>query len=114
MPNQSRKTEMSHSQDVMLCEQVSQHPCLYDLKNPKYRDTLFRDRIWEEIGAQLKQAGEMCKNRWRNIRDSHQRNKRERKLGTGSHASAKPRKWVLLDHLAFLEAVQQETHCLEG
>ncbi|XP_049771709.1 uncharacterized protein LOC126148338 [Schistocerca cancellata] len=56
----------------------------------------------------------MCKNRWRNIRDSYQRNKRERKLGTGSHASAKPRKWVLLDHLAFLETVQQERQSISN
>ncbi|XP_049957236.1 transcription factor Adf-1 [Schistocerca serialis cubense] len=100
---------MSHSQDVMLCELVSQHPCLYDLKNPKYRDTMFRDRIWEEIGAQLKLAGMQLQKKWRNIKDSYNREKR-RLSGKSGSAVARNTQYLYFNLLSFLNITSPPVH----
>ncbi|KAF0712390.1 MADF domain-containing protein, partial [Aphis craccivora] len=39
-----------------------------------------------------------CKKRWKNIKDTYNKHKRNRKLGTRSSASNKPTKWVLADN----------------
>lgn len=49
-----------------------------------------------------------CKKRWRSIRDTYKRLKREGKLGTGSAASAKSQKWQLASYLSFLDTVPEE------
>jgi len=46
-----------------------------------------------------------CKRRWKNIKDTHNRNKR--KLGTGSASSSK-KKWILADRVSFLNSVDNE------
>ena len=48
---------------------------------------------------------EDCKKRWKNVRDSYNRNKR--KLGTGSERSLR-KKWPLAAHVSFLDKVQHE------
>lgn len=51
---------------------------------------------------------EDCKRRWRNIKDTYFRNRKKRKLGTGSASSEKPMKWALYDRLSFLDKVKHE------
>ncbi|KAF0718473.1 Uncharacterized protein FWK35_00024861, partial [Aphis craccivora] len=46
-----------------------------------------------------------CKKRWKNIKDTFNRNKR--KLGTGSASSSK-KKWILADRVSFLNSVDNE------
>lgn len=48
---------------------------------------------------------EDCKKRWKNIRDSYNRNKR--KLSKGSERSMK-KKWSLVHHVSFLDTVEHE------
>lgn len=51
---------------------------------------------------------EECKNRWKNIRDSFMRRKRNSKLPTGSARAKKLRKWHLEEHLSFINKVEFE------
>lgn len=55
---------------------------------------------------------EECKNRWKNVRDTFMRRKRNRKLPTGSARSRKPRKWYLERSLMFLNKVENERSTL--
>ncbi|CAH1953388.1 unnamed protein product [Acanthoscelides obtectus] len=49
-----------------------------------------------------------CKRRWRNIKDTYFRNRKKRKLGTGSAASERVIKWTLYDRLSFLDVIKHE------
>ena len=42
-------------EDVSLIELVQQHPCIYDAKNPHYKDINVRDNVWNEIAISLGQ-----------------------------------------------------------
>ena len=40
-------------EDVSLIELVQQHPCIYDAKNPHYKDINVRDNVLNEIAISL-------------------------------------------------------------
>jgi len=42
------------------------------------------------------------------MKDTYNKNKRQRKLGTGSSAKDKPSKWALTDILSFLDVFSYE------
>ncbi|KAL4149525.1 hypothetical protein QTP88_003458 [Uroleucon formosanum] len=44
-----------------------------------------------------------CKKRWKNMKDTYNKNKRSRKLGRGSSTKNKLTKWALTDALSFLD-----------
>ncbi|XP_060865139.1 uncharacterized protein LOC132941213 [Metopolophium dirhodum] len=48
------------------------------------------------------------------MKDTYNRHKRNRKLGTGSSALSKPTKWALSDALSFLDVVLYERECLSS
>lgn len=41
----------------MLIELVRERPCLYDMSIKKYSDYAYKETIWREIAAILKQPG---------------------------------------------------------
>jgi hypothetical protein len=43
--------------DEKLIELVRSHVELYDLSHPTYVDTTYRERIWKEVGQEMKQEG---------------------------------------------------------
>lgn len=49
-----------------------------------------------------------CKKRWKNIKDTYNKKRRGRKLGTGSATREKPSKWILEDVLTFLDTAVYE------
>jgi len=48
------------------------------------------------------------KKRWKNMKDTYNRNKKNRKLGTGSSTKNKQTKWALADTLSFLDVCSYE------
>ncbi|KAE9521371.1 hypothetical protein AGLY_018193 [Aphis glycines] len=109
----SSKLIFSYEEDVMLVELVSNHPCLFDLKHQAYKDIQIREKVWKEISIHLKKSTEDCKKRWRSIKDTYNKKKRNRKLGTGS-AKDKPSKWMLADVLSFLDTTTYERQGLSN
>ncbi|CAI6353330.1 unnamed protein product [Macrosiphum euphorbiae] len=99
---------LTPEEDSKLIELVSNHPCLFDLENKFYRNILVKENVWQQISDVLKKTVDECKKRWKNIKDTYNKHKRNRKLGTGSSASNKPTKWVLADSLSFLDVVSYE------
>jgi hypothetical protein len=53
-------------------------------------------------------SADNCKKRWRNMRDTYKKHKRDMKMGTGSASQPRPRKLALADALYFLDAVLYE------
>jgi hypothetical protein len=43
--------------DEKWIELVRSHIELYDLSHPKYVDTTYIERIWKEVGQEMKQEG---------------------------------------------------------
>lgn len=48
--------------DEKLIEQVRNYPSLYDLSNPKYMDTDFKNTLWSKIGEEIKTTGKKIRN----------------------------------------------------
>ncbi|XP_025425810.1 uncharacterized protein LOC112694528 [Sipha flava] len=99
----SSKVIFSSEDDKMLVELVGYHPCLYDSKHALYKDQTARKNVWEQISNKVNQPVDECKKRWKNIKDTYNKRRRSRKLGTGSATKEKPSKWILHDVLSFMD-----------
>ncbi|KAF5271898.1 hypothetical protein FQR65_LT17532 [Abscondita terminalis] len=80
------------------------------------REKQLQDRTLKEKEIDLenrKIACEVCKGRWKNIRDNYMKHKRK-KLGTGSSASERPPKWHLYKFLGFLGSVSHERQSINN
>jgi hypothetical protein len=51
------KLRILKTNDEILIELVRSHAELYDLSHPKYMDTTYKERIWKEVGQEMKQEG---------------------------------------------------------
>jgi len=49
-----------------------------------------------------------CKKRWKNMKDTYNKNKRNKKLLTGSFSKNKQTKWALADTLSFMDVCSYE------
>ncbi|CAG9766009.1 unnamed protein product [Ceutorhynchus assimilis] len=76
-----------------LIELVKKYPILYDLGNPDYKNIRKRDKIWDQIGAELNESGEEVKKRWKNLRDSYAKYLKCIKTKTGQSAKKNYSKW---------------------
>ncbi|CAI6349040.1 unnamed protein product [Macrosiphum euphorbiae] len=92
-------------QEEVLIEEVRNNPVLYDLSKTSHKDIILKDEIWKDISIKVGRSIDDCKRRWKNIKDTYNRNKR--KLGTGSASSSK-KKWILADRVSFLNSVNNE------
>ncbi|XP_049789834.1 transcription factor Adf-1-like [Schistocerca nitens] len=93
--------------DWQLVELIRERPCLYNPKYPRYKDVNVRDDVWMEIAGLMRQPVEECKYRWKNIRDTFMRRKRN-KLLKGASRTRKSRKWSLETHLEFLDQIEYQ------
>ncbi|XP_017482457.1 PREDICTED: uncharacterized protein LOC108371412 [Rhagoletis zephyria] len=80
-----------------LIENVHNNPILYDVTHAEYKNIRKKDKIWENIGVELKESGENIKKRWKNLRDTYGRYIRATKGRTGQAANSK--KWVWAEHM---------------
>ncbi|XP_049834157.1 uncharacterized protein LOC126278222 isoform X1 [Schistocerca gregaria] len=93
--------------DWQLVELIRERPCLYNPKYPQYKDVNVRDDVWMEIAGLMRQPVEECKYRWKNIRDTFMRRKRN-KLLKGASRTRKSRKWCLETLLEFLDQIEYQ------
>ncbi|XP_060868458.1 uncharacterized protein LOC132943462 [Metopolophium dirhodum] len=99
----SSKVTFTFEEDSLLADYVSRHPCLYDLQHNAYKDIHIKENVWKEIATRLKKSVDDCKKRFKNMKDTYNKKRRSRKMGTGSAAKDKPSKWMLEDMLSFLD-----------
>lgn len=51
---QKQKHPFTNEQKEVLIEFVKEHPCLYKLSDPMYKETEMKNRLWQEIAQKLK------------------------------------------------------------
>ncbi|XP_050313471.1 transcription factor Adf-1-like [Anthonomus grandis grandis] len=90
----------------MSIEEVSKYPQLYDHGNKDFRNIDIQENIWKNISDAIRKDRELCKSRWKNIRDNYLKHKR--KMPTGSCTLTKQPKWHLYKYLGFLNTVTYE------
>nr|CAD7442724.1 unnamed protein product [Timema bartmani] len=92
--------------DKKLIELVYLNEELYNLSNPKYLDCNLKEKIWTQIGEEMKHPGNLCKTRWSNIRDNYR--KSLRRIATKPvQDSNKIKKYKYAGALTFLDAYFQ-------
>ncbi|KAL1488308.1 hypothetical protein ABEB36_015257 [Hypothenemus hampei] len=94
--------------DDLLIEGVQKHSCLYSFEHENYKDINVKENCWREIATSVGRSVVDCKKRWKNMKDTYFRKKKNSKLGTGSSSSVKPIKWSLFRQLEFLENVKTQ------
>ncbi|XP_050502175.1 transcription factor Adf-1-like [Diabrotica virgifera virgifera] len=77
-----------------LIELVKKYLILYDLSHEDYKNIRKKDKIWDEIGQEMKECREELKRRWRSLRDSYVRYLRVIKTRTGQGAQNKTWQWA--------------------
>ncbi|XP_046389705.1 uncharacterized protein LOC124158590 [Ischnura elegans] len=101
------KLNFSSEEDEKLTEKVRDHPALYDLHHPLYRDIRVKDNIWKEIAEYVRRPVTDCKKRWKNIKDTYDRRKRARSpTGSAAAPDMKRKKWQLKEKLSFLQSTE--------
>ncbi|XP_064617230.1 uncharacterized protein LOC135481321 [Liolophura sinensis] len=94
-----------------LIELVRQNPPLYDVSRKDYKDALKNTNIWASIAATLQEhglIGDFRKTRWRTLRDTFVRKKREMKLKRSGSCAANGKRWKFMDIMQFLDGFTEE------
>ncbi|KAF6216077.1 hypothetical protein GE061_000415 [Apolygus lucorum] len=66
-----RPTEHKKMPEEALVLAVEAYPNLYDLSHPSYHDNLVKENSWEEIAEQLHQPVDVCRSKWKSLRESY-------------------------------------------
>ncbi|XP_054281235.1 uncharacterized protein LOC128998904 [Macrosteles quadrilineatus] len=93
----------SYEEDEKLVNAISQHPNIYDVLHPQYKNKEDKVGVWAMVSEEVGRSVADCKSRWRNIRNNYRRRIRKQ-VGTGSVTCARKRvkTWLLEGKLAFL------------
>uniref|UniRef100_A0A0K0DM28 MADF domain-containing protein n=1 Tax=Angiostrongylus cantonensis TaxID=6313 RepID=A0A0K0DM28_ANGCA len=79
-PDQITVTDPSFGTN--LIEEVRGHPCLFDIRDPKYRHSECRNQAWNSVIAHLNYPGDVNSiyKQWKKIRDRYVREKRRLRM----------------------------------
>ncbi|XP_028156392.1 uncharacterized protein LOC114349977 [Ostrinia furnacalis] len=88
-----------------LIDLVKPHPCLYNTKDRHYRHTYKKDMIWEKISKALNQNCDETKAKWKNLKDSYVKYKKDIKDTTGQ--KRKYLNWTWAPYLSFLDCIPE-------
>ncbi|RVE41664.1 hypothetical protein evm_013687 [Chilo suppressalis] len=89
------------AEEAKLIKLVSKHPILYDTKHADHRNSFIREETWKIIEQKLGKSNETLKKKWKLIRDTYQRYKRNTMSKTGYKTTKKFRKRYQM--LSFLD-----------
>lgn len=88
--------------EKLICA-VSEYPELYNKTLPAYRDPVKRAEAWKAVSERAELKEEICRKKWKNLRDVYTRHSRADRNGNGNAL----RKWKFSRHLSFLLPFQQ-------
>lgn len=88
-----------------LIHEVRQHPCLYDIRDPKYRHSECRNLAWSEIIKRLNFPGDINSiyKQWKKVRDRYVREKRKMKMSRMSGGGADVSQWELFPQMIWID-----------
>ncbi|XP_058510084.1 transcription factor Adf-1-like [Solea solea] len=91
-------------QDIMdqeqLISEVEKYPIFYDPTHPYYTDNVKKEKTWITIATVLGADADLCRNRWRTLRDTYVRYRKKR-LSFASAGGAQ-KEWRYTDSMSFL------------
>uniref|UniRef100_A0A914GWZ4 MADF domain-containing protein n=1 Tax=Globodera rostochiensis TaxID=31243 RepID=A0A914GWZ4_GLORO len=91
-----------------LINEVRLQHCLYDIKDPKYRHTEYRNQAWAEIAKNLAFPGDVSAlyKQWKKIRDRYVREKRKLRMTNGGEHEEP--NWELYRELMWIDRYLDE------
>ncbi|KAI1704565.1 alcohol dehydrogenase transcription factor myb/SANT-like domain-containing protein [Ditylenchus destructor] len=90
-----------------LINEVRLQPCLFDIKDSKYRHTEFRNQAWNEIIKNLNFPGDInaIYKQWKKIRDRYVREKRKMRMTANGEEEPS---WELYQELLWIDPFLEE------
>jgi len=92
-----------------LISEVKLQPCLFDVKDPKYRSMEYRASAWNQIIENLNFPGDVSSiyKQWKKVRDRYVREKRKLRMsgGGGEHDESA---WELFDQMRWIDSFLDE------
>ncbi|XP_035793435.1 uncharacterized protein LOC118467259 [Anopheles albimanus] len=85
-----------------LIAKVRANEVLYNVKNVNYRRKNDKERLWQQIAYDLHCPVEVCRRRWKSLRDKFIKLSRAEHTSRGTSDEEQPRKWRYYDSLTFL------------
>lgn len=88
-------------EDEKLIDLVRKYEFIYNLKHPKYMDTIRKEIAWKEIADQLQIPAAACKQRWQCLRDAYRRalNKKKGRIEQGAK---NVKQWTYENEMSFV------------
>uniref|UniRef100_A0A182WQZ0 MADF domain-containing protein n=1 Tax=Anopheles minimus TaxID=112268 RepID=A0A182WQZ0_9DIPT len=86
-----------------LISKVRANEVLYNVRNVNYRRKNDKERIWQQIAYELDTSVEVCKRRWKSLRDKFIKLSRLEQSARGTSDEEQPKKWQYFESLAFLQ-----------
>ncbi|KAL3966453.1 Adh transcription factor 1 [Sarotherodon galilaeus] len=86
-----------------LISAVANHPELYDASCYFYRDRNKKDLAWRHISEEIGQPEDICRRKWKSLRDTYNKEKREEKEKRSGSAAGSGRRWKFFAVMGFLD-----------
>ncbi|XP_013127591.1 transcription factor Adf-1-like isoform X2 [Oreochromis niloticus] len=86
-----------------LISAVANHPELYDASCYFYRDRNKKDLAWRHISEEIGQPEDICRRKWKSLRDTYNKEKRTEKEKRSGSAAGSGRRWKFFAVMGFLD-----------
>ncbi|OTF73865.1 hypothetical protein BLA29_001050 [Euroglyphus maynei] len=95
----------------LLIEEVRKRPWIYYKKDPAYNERVRIQQSWKEISELIGWEEEMCKSKWRNVRDAYRKIQRshQKNPNDSSYINRHP-ELAFLDDCPFKPRKQNHRH----
>ncbi|XP_077089916.1 uncharacterized protein LOC143741489 isoform X2 [Siphateles boraxobius] len=82
---------------------VSGHPELFDSSSYFYRDRNKKDLAWKKISEEIVQPDDVCRKKWKSLRDTYLKEKRKEMEKRSGSAAGSGKRWKFSQILGFLD-----------
>ncbi|ROL48212.1 Transcription factor Adf-1 [Anabarilius grahami] len=82
---------------------VCGHPELYDVSSYFYRDSNKKDLAWKRISEEIGQSEDLCRKRWKSLRDTYLKERRKETEKRSGSAAESAKRWKYSAVLSFLD-----------
>ncbi|XP_019221840.1 transcription factor Adf-1-like [Oreochromis niloticus] len=82
---------------------VANRPELYDASCYFYRDRNKKDLAWRHISEEIGQPEDICRKKWKSLRDTYNKEKRTEKEKRSGSAAGSGRRWKFFAVMGFLD-----------
>ncbi|XP_077073440.1 transcription factor Adf-1-like [Siphateles boraxobius] len=89
---------------------VSGQPELFDSSSYFYRDRNKKDLAWKKISEEIVQPDDVCRKKWKSLRDTYLKEKRKEMEKRSGSAAGSGKRWKFSQILGFLDEKRQDNH----